>query len=165
MCTVCKAIRYLTYYSLHKFSSFCYEMFPTFANYLCRAECMLSGSWPLRGNLVLTATHRQQTATRDSCLRTQSEKVLCLLRNLGERTVITQIFMGSLYCMSHWGLARGQTISILFRAEISLETMLIYGAAISNPPRKGKKKIMHLLVSSHWTALCRKGKNSTEKCF
>lgn len=35
---------------------------------------------------------------------------------------------------------RGQTISILFRAEISLETRLIYGAAIPNPPRKGKKK-------------------------
>lgn len=61
---------------------------------------------------------------------------------------------------------RGQTISILFRAEISLETRLIYEAAISNPPRKEKKKkIMHLLVSSHWTVLCRKGKNSTEKCF
>lgn len=35
---------------------------------------------------------------------------------------------------------RGQTISILFRAEISLETRLIYGAAISNPPRKEKAK-------------------------
>lgn len=42
---------------------------------------------------------------------------------------------------------RGQTISILFRAEISLETRLIYEAAISNPPRKERKKKDNAFIS------------------
>lgn len=33
MCTLYKAVQYLIYYSLYSFSSFCYEMFPAFANY------------------------------------------------------------------------------------------------------------------------------------
>lgn len=51
--------------------------------------------------LTLKGGKQVRAELHSSCLRTGSEKVLCHLRNLGERTVITQIFMGSLYCMSH----------------------------------------------------------------